>query len=410
MSSGNRILVYCLRISEVVMQALVFFIILLMLYAFVSTRDISIVTCLLVSVLPVFVLYIARRHVHNGVILFMIHICAAAFIYIMGSTPAEKVVHIIAGAVLIIFSVSLSVKVQKDNQEKMPIGLISVFIVAVILGNYLESHSITLAGMYCGEVYIILQVVYHNFSNVNDFIMMNRDRTTLPVKQMITVNSFIMAILATLCIGVTLLFSNSYVNKMLHSVGLLMKDAVLSVLRFFFSLLNYKEEESVITEPIEENGLTELQALAQDSASSDIINGILTIFGIVLVTLVVILIIAGLVRLIKTMGSSRSGEDVKEFILIKERKEFRIRQKKKADREKSTNAKARKIYKSIVTKNAARCGNKINDSMVPADISKLYINGDQNLATDIYEKARYSNQQVTQQEVEALKKYRKQSN
>jgi len=340
----------------------------------------------------------------------MIHICAAAFIYIMGSTPAEKVVHIIAGAVLIIFSVSLSVKAQKDNQEKMPIGLISVFIVAVILGNYLESHIITLAGMYCGEVYIILQVVYHNFSNVNDFIMMNRDRTTLPVKQMITVNSFIMAILATLCIGVTLLFSNSYVNKMLHSVGLLMKDAVLSVLRFFFSLLNYKEEESVITEPIEENGLTELQALAQDSASSDIINGILTIFGIVLVTLVVILIIAGLVRLIKTMGSSRSGEDVKEFILAKERKEFRIRQKKKADREKSTNAKARKIYKSIVTKNAARCGNKINDSMVPADISKLYINGDQNLATDIYEKARYSNQQVTQQEVEALKKYRKQSN
>lgn len=408
MSSRNLILVCCLRILEAGMQILVFFIILFMLsYTFVTEHDTRIITCLFISSIPVFVLYIARHHIHNSIVLFILHIGVAAFIFSMGNTAEEKVAYIIMGAILIIFSVSLCIKEQRENSEKLPVGLIGVFIGAVILGNYLGFDMITGAGIYCGEIYIILQVIHHNFSNVNHFIVLNRESKTLPAKQMIAVNTFIMSILITLCFGVIQIFGNGYVNRLLLSIVTLIKDAVFFVLRFLFSFGNHEVKEPAAPNTLKDKGMAEFNALTQDSIWTNILNTIVTIIGIALIIGFVILITVGLVRLVKRMGSSYSGEDVKEFIISKQNRESKIRRGRKEEREITSNAKARKIYKSVVTKNAAKSGNKIIASMVPADISKLYINGDQNTATDIYEKARYSNKQITQEEIDTLKKYRK---
>jgi hypothetical protein len=411
MKFKRHALFYVLRIMEVVMQLTVFVMLLMLAYAFVSANVTSFLPYLLVVSLPIVVLYFARRHVHQGILLIMIHVGVILYMLLVGNTEEEKIANVLVGIILMIVSINLRTRELKNKPEKMPVGLVGLFIVGVILGNYLELDTLAKASIYYGEVYILLQVIYRNFNNLHGFIQSNCELTTLPIKQMLSVNTFIMTILVTLCGGVMLLFHNSSVNHMLRSIVILIKDSILFVIKFLFSLFQHSEDKSVIKEKVQEKGLEELNELAKNNIWVDIINGIMMVLGIALVIIVVVAaivsIVMAFVRLIRKMSSLNTGEDVKEFILSKEIREFRLRHHRIDASEKSTNAKIRKLYKSIVIKNAEKCGDKINASMVPRDISNLYIHGDQNTATDIYEKARYSNQQITQEEIEVLKEYKK---
>jgi hypothetical protein len=409
MSFRNGGLLFCLRGLEVIMQVLIFFIILFALSnTFVTASSTNVMSSLLGIVCPILVLYLARHHVRKGIFLFIIHIGVAFYMIMIGNSLEEKAVTILVGIILIIFSLVLSTKEDRGKEEKIPVGLGILFVVAVLLGDYMGTSILTKAGIYCGEIYIIVHVLYYNLSNLYEFIVINRDISSIPVKQMMVVNSFLMTILVTLSTGVMLLFGNTYITKMLLSFVTLIKEAIIFTLKILLSLFKSGDSKEIISDTIEKSKLFDFANETQDSAWVDILEGIWRVLEIVLVILAITLFIIGvvitLVRLLNRMSSSSSEKDTKEFIIIKEIRRSFTRHSKKGSTDYSANGKIRKLYKALVIRNATKSGNIIKSSMVPKDISDQYIQGNSSMATEIYERARYSNRQITQEDIEVLKK------
>jgi len=310
----------------------------------------------------------------------------------------------------LIYSFSLSNSGKKGGAEKIPIGFFCLFVVAAMLGKTAGLENIKWAGIYGGSVFIIFQVLYLNFDNVNKYLCMNQEIAHLPVKQIVAVNTFQMSILVTLFCGIMVLFSNKYVNRAVEIISGFIGGFITYILRVIFSLGKDYKTKSVLTGgPGEGNGMDQMWAIVEESIWTDILNAIGMIFGSVLGVVLVIgfcvLIIVVVLKKLKNI--SFGGEsDVKEFIVPGDVVEFQWKRKKRGKQEKGSgsNFKARMLFKSRVMKAAAGRGEQIRATMMPHEISKLYLGAQEKDVADIYEKARYSKETVTSEEIAVLKK------
>lgn len=411
MTAKNNLLWIFLRILEMGMQILVFFIILLMLsYHIIGVSAAGIVGCLATSGLPVLALYLVRLLIKNNILIVVCHTAVAAFLLIRGVTPEEKLAYILLGVALLIYSFSLSNSDKKGGAEKIPIGFLTLFVVAAMLGKSAGLENIKWAGIYGGSIFIILQVLYLNFDNVNKYLCMNQEIAHLPVKQIVAVNTFQMSILVTLFCGIMILFSNKYVNRMVEIISGFVGGFITYIFRMIFSLGKDYKPKSVLTGGAGEgNGMDQMWAIVEESIWTDILNAIGMIFGSVIGVVLVIgfcvLIIVVVVKRLKNI--SFGGEsDVKEFIVPGDVAEFQWRRKMRGKQEKGSgiNYKARMLFKSHVIKAAARQGEQIRATMMPRELSGLYLGVQEKDVADIYEKARYSKENVTSEEIAVLKK------
>ncbi len=412
MNFSNRIPIYIIRFTEVTMQLLVFLAFLLFfLFGFVQAKDTRVLPCLLFLLLPVTALYIARLYIQKGAILFLVHICVGVYMYFLGDSMIEKTGFFFTGAILIFYSLYQSSRETKESAENVSIVFLGFFIFNCLVGSYQSSDTLIQAGLVSGELFLILKLLHYNFCNVNSFIMLHKESAALPVKQLITINSFMMTVFITLCSGLMLLFGNTYVGQILQSLGNLLRNALIAFLRFLFSGLwkEYPETLDTETPPETSTMMPFAEDNIPDSLWRDILYALERIIGIIVVIALVIalvtLLVTSFLKLIKNMSStSLPGDDISEFIFPKDLNGERFRKKRRQTIPKGANAKARRLYKSMVTKNAAKADDTIQPSMLPRDISKQYYPGDAKRATEIYEKARYSDGQVTKEELQFLKK------
>lgn len=404
----NRILVYSINLIEIVLQALIFLAVSLVLsFALFPTEDASVFMCIMVSVVPIVVLYIARFVIGNGLIIFIIHIAVALLIFNAGRTSEESLSYVIMGIAEFIFSMLLRSKGHKRESEKMPVPLIAVFMAVIIIGDFVENEMLAAYGLFAGVVYIILNILHRNLTNFNAFIVINRGTANFPLKQMSMVNGFIMFILITICGGVMLICGNKYVYNMFSAITAVGGDIGTVILRFLFSLFGRGEAEEVGMSGMPEKSAG---ALPEPEAANELMKAILDAIAFIVMTIIVVALLIGLtvmiVRLIRNLKSHNDLEsDVKEFITPEGISLFNLKRQKRerTDKSEQMNIRARKLYKATVKKNAGKMGRSISDNMFPADISEQYIYGRKDEATQIYEKARYSNKQITKEEIECLK-------
>lgn len=410
MTTKNSKLWFILRVFEVSLQALVFYIVLFMLsYHFIMEVSKGTLKCFLLAVLPVLLLYLARMLITNNALIIMIHMGVAVFYIAYGKTAEEKLAYLLLGVALIVFSLSLSGVHRKDGSEKIPIGFVCLFVLAIMLGKNAELDSLVKAGVYGGSIFIVLQILYMNFDQVNKFIRMNQEIAGLPIRQIVSVNTFQMFLLVVLFFGVIFLFCNSYVNIMVEALCQLIGGGVKYVLRFIFSIgKDWKSDGYVPTPNPEERGLMELQALMEESIWTDILNGIGMLMGSLLGMILLIGLCVGIIVIVSKkfrVMSFGAENDIKEFVIPRDFAEFHIRHSKKDKREKGTgtNVRVRKLYKVHVKKAAAQRRAVIDKTLMPYEISKLYVQNHAGQVTDIYEKARYSDETITQEEMIRLK-------
>lgn len=413
MTTKNSTLWWTLRILEIGMQILLFFIVLLMLFYHSITADVAdILSCLLLSGFPVLVLYLARLFVKNNILITLVHICVAAFLLMFGENGEEKLAYILLGAALMIYSLSLSGAHQKPNSEKIPIGFACLFIIAMFLGKQAGVNNMVMAGMYSGSMFLVLEILYLNFDSVNKYISMNHGIANLPVKQIISVNAFQMSVLVTLFGGIVFLFSNRYVSRVVEKISGFVADTIRFVLKAIFSIGKDFKSEGLTHQALEGGkGLNELWALVEDSLWMDILNAIGMIFGslIGMVFLIVLSAAVTIILLKKLKNLSFGAEsDVKEFLIPRDIVEFQFKNsRKKKERGTGDNRKVRKLYKSHVLKRASQKGDAISAAMMPDEISKRYVPDVARQVTDIYEKARYGDGMITREEIISFRDYLK---
>ncbi len=411
MTEKNNTMAIILRMLELGMQSLSFFIVLLMLsYNLIKLNISSVAESFLLAVLPVVLVYMVRARVRSNILIVIIHAGVAVFFMIYGKTPDERLVYLLFGVALLLFSLSLCKSQKEKGAEKIPIGFASLFVCAVWISNVTGLEQMAKAGMYGGGIFIILHILYLNFDNMNRYMIMNREIAGLPVKQMVVVNVLQMSVLVTLFAAVIFVIGNTYVSRMVEIIGGLFLTGLKAILRFIFSIGKDLESGYYIpkTEP-GEGGEAILHALMEESIWTEILNGIGMIFGSILgVTCLIGLCIGIVLVIIKSLKnmSPDAENDVKEFVVPRDITEFRWRKKERRKDVIGTgnNGKLRRLYKSQVEKAVKQKGDTISAMMMPYEISKQHMQDVAELATRLYEKARYSDLSVTKEEIVDLKK------
>lgn len=407
----NRIIVYLIRGMEMLMQIMVFTLALMLLVmGFFGRSQTEGFRCVLAMGVPSAALYFTRLMARNNISLIAVHGAALVFMLFFGRDGVEKVAYTIIGIALIIYSVVLSINAKTRFGEKMPIGMIGVFILAAAVGKYARLPVLEQWAMCCGIAFIALQIIYCNLSNLNDFMVVNHEVMNFPAKQMVSVNAFIMIVLLAICAGGMVLSNSSYIFKMLKGIGSLLAAGIRFLVQAFV-----REDEKVpeigdTREPEDQGKLLDGLEIPEDGPWTDILNGIALVVGVIVMVAVVICIAIAFVRLLRSMqGAAGKEGDIKEF--IKPEGVFAVRLKgreaHKEDPEEPKNVQVRRLYKAAVKKNAAKRGAAPRGNMTPAELSGAYIPIRQEEATKIYEKARYSDLEITKEELELMKAVKK---
>lgn len=408
----NTLVVLTLRAMELFLQIMFFSLIhMLILIGFFGRVSYSAAKCLMVMAVPCTILFMVRGWCNKRAVTIIAH--ALAFLYAIFITmeSTERVAHIVVTAGLIMYSGILILNEKGRRGEHMPLGMLALFAGGMFVGALTGRKTIEEWSLYFGIVFILVQVFYHNLNNMNDLMLMNRQVSNFPAHSMIYVNWFIMSVVGVLCVGAMVLINSKYVYRMLAGIG----NILVIVLRYIFRLFIHSDNSSDSDEDIILNDVKPQQnEMVMDEIQTglfeDIMNGIAMILGVIIIVAVIICLVAAFVRLMRRFkGAKSAGEDIKEFITPDGINVQSIIQRKKESENISGqgNAKARKLYKSIVKKGAAKKGTTITSNMMPEDISAEYILYNSKEATAVYEKARYSDKEVSEKDIELLKKLRK---
>ena len=395
------------------MQIMVFAVLLmLVLIGFFGRENDSVLKCFAAIGIPVTALFFVRGWCKGRSATLAVHGMAVLFVILIAGDEVQRIAYIIAVAALLIYSGMLVLNEKGRQGEQMPVGMAAFFVGGMLVGAMTGRRAIEEWSLYCGIAFILIQVFYHNLNNMNDIMLMNREISNFPAGSMVSVNMFIMVVVGVLCIGAMVFVNNRYVYRMVEGLGSLF----IVLLRYIFRLLQRKDDgadmdEELITKDVEpepENGIPSLEW--ESGLFQDIMNGIAMTLGIVFTVAILICLAASFVRLMRRFrGSGNAQGDIKEFVVPEGINTYRIRRRKKENVKLSGsgNMKVRKLYKSIAVKGAAKKGAVITSNMMPADISREYFLQGAVEATGIYEKARYGNTEASEEDVELLKKIRK---
>ena len=171
---------------------------------------------------------------------------------------------------------------------------------------------------------------------------------------------------------------------------------------------DYIEETTTSPEPVED----EMDVKVNNAAG----NALMEVVAIFLIIGVIILIIVTIVRYASRFRKSLDNDkDEVEYINNDEEKEYKVKKSVKVkDTKDKANIRYRKLYKKyakskkVVTKSKL-AGAKVDSHMMPEEITSKLITDDEAKArriTDDYEKARYSNGEVSEEDISFLKNFK----
>lgn len=397
---------------EIITQCLLFFSILFGVYFGIFKAPLS-DTIKLLYIIPVTIAaYFARRYIKSSEAFILVHILFVVGAFFIGTGEREK--FIITGIIVALCIVSMVFRSHKDEKghEKIPAAYIFVFLIEYYSGYASQNGVVMEFTIWCAVLYVILYLLYINFTRLEDLFFINSGKANFPEKRITSTNVIIMCFSTfAVLIGMLLFYSGPFGN-----IFVILKNAFLKflswILKFFLKDTGEEiESEFEYTLPTEESeSETESNAKPVEMPFKDFLNALLVIIGIVLVAVIVVLIVIAIKKALTNVVNMRST-DADEIENIDEDIDERAESPKKKRRDEindtDLNLKTRKIYKKHV-KSAQNTKGAPHNSDVPSDITQLFADGeDADMVTDIYEKARYSNETVTKDEVEIVKNKRR---
>ena len=213
-----------------------------------------------------------------------------------------------------------------------------------------------------------------------------------------------------------LIFYHGRYGNIFSMIGM----ALLAIIKWILKLLlmlrgdddtvmdDYIEETTTSPEPVED----EMDVMVNNAAG----NALMEVVAIFLIIGVIILIIVTIVRYASRFRKSLDNDkDEVEYINNDEEKEYKVKKSVKVkDTKDKANIRYRKLYKKyakskkVVTKSKL-AGAKVDSHMMPEEITSKLITDDEAKArriTDDYEKARYSNGEVSEEDISFLKNFK----
>lgn len=310
-----------------------------------------------------------------------------------------------------------AVLVWKRNIEKpyeeAPWGLFLIVTLIYIITLAYKATTLSNLVFYCGTGLLVIHFFRLSLEGISNMLSQSQHATSVPTKRIILTNS-VMTGFITMVFFLIIVFLHTFeLDHLMYSVGEYLLKAFHSVVRFILYLIGILRalfsveshvENTATKEELEENLGELLESIHEPSLLARIIDGFCTTAALLCLLYLLYRIVLYFVKLF----SHRYAKDSDLIVSLHHTKEKVI-----AKKEKSTMLE--KIKTLFRTDNAARVRRayrfkiksftpeiyKRNDT--PKDIAEKVLktyNEDISQLTGVYEKARYSNEEITFEDVQ----------
>lgn len=363
-------------------------------------------------ILPFLIASFFMRKFINNIIVFLIsHILLYLICFFLPLDSSEKTLIIFSLTIITILDFKLWSKhsLVKDFVNSPNIFFESFFIIVLIHGTIVNSKEIIILSYVLGLLFLLLKFITSYLDNLEIYIARNSDIKNVPIKQLIGLNSSIFFIIIffifILLAIVKILNLEKYVYAPFEPILSFLKIALATLFKYLFSIASdtsnpsFSQAEETI--PIETS-----TALGGNSVVTQILETLFNIFVFLLVLFFCYLAIKIIYSYLKNNFSKNNIKTDKIEYLNSEKiidNQEKINSKISL-KPKNNNEKIRKIFYKRVKRNKKL---NINNKLTAKEISnKISKNDNVSLEelTTLYEKARYSNIDCSNEDVEKAKK------
>lgn len=386
--------------------------------------------------IPVFLAYILRKKVRNYFLFIAGNVIMAVAAYMIGNNDYESTMYCVVTLAICIHSIYLNAQfANKSRYLSNPADLAGAD--SIEEESIVEALSATermspfyalinvVAYMIAGNkgngllqgwevilfiAFVVLQILYNQLQKINQVFFTNKDKSGFPAAQMIRINSLI-AIILVFCmiLGMAVFYYGPYGNVFTIIGGVIMAVVQL-FLKIFITVLG--SLTLPVSDSMEEQTQTETESTlpvldAEVYQESHIMEALAEVFGFMLLFASIVAVVYLILRYAKRIGSARKeGFDEVEFIKTDKRDKFVRADHMKTEQEKTDkqSLKYRMLYKKKVLSGNQ---NKHPDATkMPSELTKENITSKDDAAekiTNTYEKARYSKEEVNQEDMNFLK-------
>lgn len=292
--------------------------------------------------------------------------------------------------------------------EAVPIYAVAIMIIGYVVGSIQNMEVLMMVEAFLSILFVLLALIHNNANYMYQIFQLNKDKADFPAGQLKYVNKYVNIISIVFIMISMLIFYNGKYGNMFSLVQSGAYQIIRLFAKVFLFLLGLGGGDSGVKEPIKENKDSQdyLDGTQLEYTDSPILEAIAEAVGFLLILAMFAGIIYILVHYIKNFNrTKKQGFDVVEFVKPEEEKEYIKKTFTKNNYKESKSVKSvRKIYKMAVLRGTK--GNIPNLSSLPSKLTKDNITEDEIKAetiTQIYEKARYSEEKITEEEINLIK-------
>lgn len=344
---------------------------------------------------PVTGYFFARRYLYaRPKLMLLVHfLCAGSVLVAVKGSAEEIFVTVLVAVFFLVLSLA-----SQNSGSFLPLDM-GLILACFVLGRTTKVATAAVLPVYSAMLYVICFFIHLNLKNVRSFLQENAQIKSFRAEQAQNVNTVMMTFFMIACLLAMFIAPRLHIQNIIRYVGVWLWNGILYFLqKLDFPVGGYELE---FGNPKEEqlSGEGEM-ALPFDMGEGSVLldTAALVIGSVLLVGLIVLAVLA--IRRIRF--EKLDGTDKKEFILPDFR-DFRAErvqeQRGEAPVFGNNSEKVRKKYKRLVLKYKGK-NTVIPRTAAPEGITRLA--GGSGDITALYEKARYGNLSVTDEEVKQM--------
>lgn len=399
---NNKVLNFFISILQILMQMCVAVsAVNFLLHGFMKYEKFQAFNTLYICVV-VFVYYLAKSFITNGKLALVVHAAAAlSVLFVVGGAMEDKSLVFIPAVILGVFSM------KKTKQEPFILLDMGVLAACYLVGFSIKSESATVIPFYCSIMYMTAFLIWYNLSNLNQLVIENSSVKSFNTEQAVNVNIVMMMIFMVVCAAVMYVMSGLNLGTLVKALIAFIWSGIVIVLRAIMpDIVKDTPKQDIIPENVSGGGYhaENLPVMINTQDGSMTLNIMAFVFAAVIIVCMMVMIIKAVMDL---KYKKCQGNDVKEFVRPDfGKKDKTVKSEKRIKTfARSNDAAVRKLYMNTVTKNLKK-GQSVNLSQTPKEISDNVIGAGEGAEklTFLYEKARYSEENIKDEEIRNVQK------
>ena len=363
----------------------------------------------LIVFVPFFATGIAAKRVRSIFTFLLISLLSMVPVFFVAGTIVQKVVFLLVSFIMMVVRIVTRVKEDSYDPFLSPmIGVLAVFVILYIVGTLTHNNLVTTVNYYLGFLYTLLIILYQNGVHLNGYLEYNNSVENIPVRQIRKNNTMIMSVFMAVVILMMIFLPMTGMSNLIVLLGKGLRAALVFILGLF-SKESAQEIVEETTAPAMEDMQGGFDGLVDDTPAwlTALYNSLSLALGVVVGILLFAALITAIYKLIKKFYRPNFENNDEAVFLDPLQGSDDMDRSGRFQRPLwlsfDPNSVIRKQYRKMILKRKKRVDRNSytpeeleNYVEVPEDERRAKLHG-------LYEKARYSRDGCSREDVQALK-------